>query len=771
MTECKKKKGLNHTFTKKAILFLMVLSLMVGFCSLYASAGVIYLDDDDVVVYSDVKFKEIASGGSHTLGVGMDGLLYAWGSNDSGQLGNGTTTAANTPQHIIVGTNVAKIACGAAHSVAMSPNGKLCAWGDNDYGQLGNGTTDDSDRAKPVTVANVVFADIACGDNFTVALTNDGKIYAWGDNTFGQLGNGTNTASSTPQLIDVPGVTFTKIACGSGHVMALSSDGQLYAWGLNDYGQLGNGTTENAKTPQPITVSGVAFADISCGARTGGALSSNGDLYFWGTNGNSQFGDGTFSLTGVTPAIFNQSHISVSKVINGRYRTYLLTDDGLLYGAGTEAYNCLGAGGGDYSRFNLAANQMIYANVTYDFKTNGGTQGSTTSQVLSERYVNLNVTDGSNKFIGWNIDPDATTKLNSIQVINFANVLNLYALYADCTITFPEIDHVTFAPVAGSTTVEYGSDFSFTATFDPGYEGTISYGDGTVLTPVDGVYTIEGVRDDITVSCELSTIEYTITYVLNGGTNNPFNPSKYTVEDKEITLLDPTRTHYTFAGWLEGEIIDTSGAVNVTRTATWTINRHTVDFVTDGGSAINPITLDYGSTIGTAPMTIKDGFTFDGWFTDSSLTTPASFLYTITGDATLYAKWTVAPVRYTVTYNANGATGGTAPTDANEYLSGAEATVLDNTGTLVKIGYRFVGWNTEPDGSGTTYAPGDLLNIGDGNITLFAMWEQEDNGNGGGNGGGNNKSCWQRFLDCLYRIRDFFLELVDAHYSFIDKIF
>ncbi|NLL15633.1 MAG: hypothetical protein GX264_00320, partial [Clostridiales bacterium] len=79
MTECKKKKGLNHTFTKKAILFLMVLSLMVGFCSLYASAGVIYLDDDDVVVYSDVKFKEIASGGSHTLGVGMDGLLYAWG--------------------------------------------------------------------------------------------------------------------------------------------------------------------------------------------------------------------------------------------------------------------------------------------------------------------------------------------------------------------------------------------------------------------------------------------------------------------------------------------------------------------------------------------------------------------------------------------------------------------------------------------------------------------------------------------------------------------
>lgn len=406
---------------------------------------------------------------------------------------------------------------------------------------------------------------------------------------------------------------------------------------------------------------------------------------------------------------------------------------------------------------------MIYANVTYDFKTNGGTQGSTTSQVLSERYVNLNVTDGSNKFIGWNIDPDATTKLNSIQVINFANVLNLYALYAECTTTFPEIDHVTFAPVAGSTTVEYGSDFSFTATFDPGYEGTISYGDGTVLTPVDGVYTIEGVRDDITVSCELSTIEYTITYVLNGGTNNPFNPSKYTVEDKEITLLDPTRTHYTFAGWLEGEIIDTSGAVNVTRTATWTINRHTVDFVTDGGSAINPITLDYGSTIGTAPITTKDGFIFDGWFTDSSLTTPATFPYTITGDATLYAKWTVAPVRYTVTYNANGATGGTAPTDANEYLSGAEATVLDNTGTLVKIGYRFVGWNTEPDGSGTTYAPGDLLNIGDGNITLFAMWEQEDNG--------NNKSCWQRFLDCLYRIRDFFLELVDAHYSFIDKIF
>jgi len=340
MTECKKKKGLNHTFTKKAILFLMVLSLMVGFCSLYASAGVIYLDDDDVVVYSDVKFKEIASGGSHTLGVGMDGLLYAWGSNDSGQLGNGTTTAANTPQHIIVGTNVAKIACGAAHSVAMSPNGKLCAWGDNDYGQLGNGTTDDSDRAKPVTVANVVFADIACGDNFTVALTNDGKIYAWGDNTFGQLGNGTNTASSTPQLIDVPGVTFTKIACGSGHVMALSSDGQLYAWGLNDYGQLGNGTTENAKTPQPITVSGVAFADISCGEKHSMALASDGELYTFGRNNLGQLGLAGITDDKLVPTKLNG--IAFTRISAGNGYSLALGTDGHLYVWGDNSYGQLG---------------------------------------------------------------------------------------------------------------------------------------------------------------------------------------------------------------------------------------------------------------------------------------------------------------------------------------------------------------------------------------------------------------------------------------------
>ena len=231
----------------------------------------------------------IATGYCHSLAV-QNGGLYAWGWNGLGQLGNGTSdNVSTTPVAVTnMSSGVTAVAAGYYHSLAVK-NGGLYAWGYNDHGQLGNGTTTQENTRVAVTGMSSGVTAIAAGNFHSLALQN-GKLYAWGDNDDGQLGNGTTTSSSTPFTVTGLSSGVTAIAAGSYHSLAVQN-GNVYAWGYNFYGQLGDGTTVNHSTPEEIDPNDLHnIVAVAAGVEFSYALSSNGSLWAWGYSQEGELG-------------------------------------------------------------------------------------------------------------------------------------------------------------------------------------------------------------------------------------------------------------------------------------------------------------------------------------------------------------------------------------------------------------------------------------------------------------------------------------------------
>ncbi|MFN5934086.1 MAG: RCC1 domain-containing protein, partial [Roseiflexaceae bacterium] len=216
--------------------------------------------------------------------------------NRLGQLGDGTTTDSSTPVAVSMPSSVTftSITAGVIYTCALTSAGAAYCWGNNYYGQIGDGTT--TDRTTPVAVsmpAGVTFTSITAGGAHTCALTSAGAAYCWGYNNYGQLGDGTTTNRSTPVAVSMPpGVTFASItAAGGAHTCALTSAGAAYCWGYNMFGQLGDSTNTHMSTPVTVILpAGVTFASISVGNSHTCALTSAGVAYCWGLNNQGQAG-------------------------------------------------------------------------------------------------------------------------------------------------------------------------------------------------------------------------------------------------------------------------------------------------------------------------------------------------------------------------------------------------------------------------------------------------------------------------------------------------
>lgn len=308
---------------------------------------------------------EVAGGGFHGLALQSSGssTVWAWGDNVFGQLGDSTFIQRNLPVQVNSSTwssfgEVIDIAAGGDHSLAVTLNGTttpfngpttIWAWGSNDFGQLGNGlglisVPDVNPAPGPVvdpsgigffpSNASTTVTALAAGQWHSLALTSTNgttTVWAWGNNEFGQLGEGTNNSTSTPVQVNggLSGLTVIAIAAGDRHSLALTVSGAsstVWAWGNNDFGQLGDGTTSSTSTPAQVLNLPDGVIAIAAGAFHSLALTSGGAIYAWGDNAYGQLGNNTI-ISELTPVLIS-SPTNVTRIAAGTEASLALTDDG-----------------------------------------------------------------------------------------------------------------------------------------------------------------------------------------------------------------------------------------------------------------------------------------------------------------------------------------------------------------------------------------------------------------------------------------------------------
>ncbi|CAN7499354.1 fibronectin type III domain-containing protein [Acidovorax sp. LjRoot66] len=287
----------------------------------------------------------IAAGVYHTCTLTTAGAVRCWGNNGFGQLGDGSSTNNSTPQPVTgLTSGVAAIAAGTYHNCALTNAGAVQCWGRNNEGQLGDGSTTDKRTPQPVTGLASGVAAIAAGENHSCALTTAGAVQCWGDNSFGQLGDGSTTDKTTPQTVTGLAGGVAAIAAEGNHTCALTTAGAVQCWGRNAYGQLGDGSTTDKSTPQPVTGLASGVAAIAAGGYHTCALTTAGALQCWGRNNQGQLGDGS-TTDKSTPQPVTGLASGVAAIAAGGYHTCALTTPGAVQCWGRNSEGQLGNGG------------------------------------------------------------------------------------------------------------------------------------------------------------------------------------------------------------------------------------------------------------------------------------------------------------------------------------------------------------------------------------------------------------------------------------------
>ena len=257
---------------------------------------------------------EVELGLLHTCALTSAGGVKCWGYNGEGELGDGTHTNSTVPVDVVgLTTGVTAITAAGDHTCAITTSGGVKCWGYNSIGQLGDGTQTDSAVPVDVTGLSSGATAISAGSFDTCALVGAGGAECWGDNVLGQLGNGTTTSSSVPVPVSPTGfgTEFASISAGDDHTCALSTVGGLWCWGNNTAGQVGDGTTRERDVPVSIFRTRGLVTSVSAGNKHTCVVTRPGEVRCWGAGFVGQLGDGSTANSFVPVPVFGPTLVGM----------------------------------------------------------------------------------------------------------------------------------------------------------------------------------------------------------------------------------------------------------------------------------------------------------------------------------------------------------------------------------------------------------------------------------------------------------------------------
>ena len=280
-------------------------------------------------VSGGTNWKQLAAGSTYCVSIKTDGTLWAWGRNDVGQLGDSTTTSKSSPiQTIAGGTNWKQVSVSVDErsTYAIKTDGSLWAWGNNTDGKLGIQVFLNQNVSSPTVVgSDKTWKLVSAGSSFAAAIKTDGTLWTWGGNGAGQLGDNTTTSKSSPIQTIASGTNWKQVAAGAGAIAAIKSDGTLWVWGNNTDGELGTNNTTSYSSPIQTIASGTNWKQVSVGLSFTAAVKTDGTLWTWGLNDFGQLGsNSTTSRSSPAQTVAGQSNWK--QVVCDRGQAFALND-------------------------------------------------------------------------------------------------------------------------------------------------------------------------------------------------------------------------------------------------------------------------------------------------------------------------------------------------------------------------------------------------------------------------------------------------------------
>ena len=636
-----------------------------------------------IKIMEGVKFKAVAAKENHSIALDEEGYIWEWGDNRDENLGNVSTGLIFSPTKFLTDIKFSKVFAGSNFNMAIDLEGKVWAWGVNSNGQLGNNTT--SNSVSPVKVeTSDNFTQISTSYGYSVALDEEGNIWAWGKLEYNANENiMTENLGIVPTKLNLE-TTFNKISAGKDFILALDGEGDIWVYGNNSYGQLGNGNLDNSfEGFNKITSSG-KFKDIQAGENYTIAIDLNGNIWSWGDNTYGQLGKNT--IGGYDSSTAKRTNGTIfKKIITGTSTVMTIDEKGRTWGWGNNEFGQIIVFGENIDR----PTKITEKTFTVKFYS----LGEVVKEQIVAKYEDAippDVTLNGCSLQGWdktytNITQDLDINaiwLTSYKVEHYLEDIDLqnYIILANET-------QIIENQLLGSIAIAISKEFE-------GFE----YDEQNPENIVSAEIIQNG---QTTLKLHYKRLRYPLTLNTNGGTIENGNITEYAHGVGAMLPTEVTRVGYTFEKWIDeegNEIIEIgeneTGAK--TLTAKWIPNNnieYKIEYykqTTELGENYIKIEEDVENYIGTTEQEVSVNINenkYEGFVINSNKSTLSG---QILGDGSLVLKVYYDREKYNVTLNANN---GTIAEGKNITFYAFEVgAILPTEEEISRPGYEFLGW-------------------------------------------------------------------------------